>query len=214
MKDNFFLDTDILVYSFDRSQPQKQSISKKLINEALTQKTGNISYQVIQEFLNIASRKFATPLSLEDCETYLSNVLEPLCSVFSSPELFQIRSTVRRLHQDGHKLQVTSENCIEFWNVATRPVEKNGFGLTPTETEQLLRIIEQLFPVLDDNSEIYQEWRRLVVIFGVSGVQVHDARLVASMKINAISHILTFNAEDFKRYISEEIVAVTPGIIE
>lgn len=104
MKDNFFLDTNILVYSFDQSQPQKQSISKKLINEALTQKTGNISYQVIQEFLNIASRKFVTPLSLEDCEIYLSNVLEPLCSVFSSPELFH------------HALEISSRWKFSFYD--------------------------------------------------------------------------------------------------
>jgi len=47
----------------------------------------------------------------------------------------------------------------------------------------------------------------------VSGVQVHDARLVASMKVNAISHILTLNVEDFKRYGSEGIVPVAPRTI-
>lgn len=124
-----------------------------------------------------------------------------------------IRNAMRSLRQDGHQLRITSQNCIEFWNVATRPIERNGFGLTPPETARLLQLIERLFPVLPDRSEIYQEWRRLVVVFGVLGVQVHDARLVASMKVNAISHILTFNVKDFKRYISEGIVAVAPGTI-
>ncbi|WP_231636523.1 MULTISPECIES: type II toxin-antitoxin system VapC family toxin [Planktothricoides] len=110
-------------------------------------------------------------------------------------------------------MRITSQNCIEFWNVATRPFEKNGFGLTPPETARLLQLIERIFPLLPDSSEIYQEWRRLVVAFGVSGVQVHDARLVASMKVNGISHILTLNVEDFKRYISEGIVVVAPGTI-
>ena len=54
-----------------------------------------------------------------------------------------IRSAVRILRQDGHKLQITSQNCIEFWNVATRPLKKNGFGLTPAETERLLQLIER-----------------------------------------------------------------------
>jgi predicted nucleic acid-binding protein len=124
-----------------------------------------------------------------------------------------IRTAVRKLRQDGHMLQVTSQNCIEFWNVATRPIDRNGFGLTPVETERLLQLIERLFPVLPDSSEIYQEWRRLVVGFSVSGVQVHDARLVASMNVNAIPHILTFNVEDFIRYNSEGIVAVAPRTI-
>ncbi len=122
-----------------------------------------------------------------------------------------IRIAVRTLRQDGYQLRVTAQNCIEFWNVATRPLERNGFGLTPPETERLLQLVERLFPVLPDSSEVYKEWRRLVVIFGVSGVQVHDVRLVASMRVNGISHILTLNVEDFKRYISEGIKAVALG---
>jgi len=117
------------------------------------------------------------------------------------------------LRQDEHQLQIASQNCIEFWNVATGPLERNGFGLTPPEAARLLKLIERLFPVLPDSSEVYKEWRRLVVDFSVSGVQVHDARLVASMKVNDISHILTLNVEDFKRYISEGITAVTPGTV-
>jgi predicted nucleic acid-binding protein len=88
MKGNYFLDTNILVYTFDQFQPQKQIIARNLVGEALNKRSGCISYQVIQEFLNIASRKFATPLSVEDCQTYLINVLEPLCEVFSSTALF------------------------------------------------------------------------------------------------------------------------------
>jgi predicted nucleic acid-binding protein len=85
--------------------------------------------------------------------------------------------------------------------------------LTPANTEQLLQSIEQLFPVLPDRSDVYQEWRRLVVKFNVLGVQVHDARLVASMKVNNVSHILTFNFKDFERYVSEKIVAISPEAI-
>lgn len=33
------------------------------------------------------------------------------------------------------------------------------------------------------------EWRRLVVNYGVSGVQVHDARLVATMLVHDVTHI-------------------------
>ena len=89
MKGNYFLDTNILVYTFDQSQPQKQSIAKDLVRDALNNRCGCISYQVVQEFLNIATRKFVRPLSVSDCQTYLSNILEPLCEVFSSTRLFQ-----------------------------------------------------------------------------------------------------------------------------
>ncbi|MEH1882516.1 hypothetical protein [Nostoc sp.] len=43
-----------------------------------------------------------------------------------------IRTAIRKLRRDGHTLQITVQNCVEFWNVATRPATKNGFGLTPT----------------------------------------------------------------------------------
>jgi predicted nucleic acid-binding protein len=131
----------------------------------------------------------------------------------SHPLYPRIRSALRELRLQGHTLKITSQNCVEFWNVATRPTDKNGFGLTPANTEKLLQSIEQLFPVLPDRSDVYQEWRRLVVKFNVYGVQVHDARLVASMKVNNVSHILTFNFKDFERYASEKIVAISPETI-
>ena len=31
-----------------------------------------------------------------------------------------VRNAVRQLRLDGHRLQVTSQNCVEFWNVSTR----------------------------------------------------------------------------------------------
>ncbi|NJK29556.1 MAG: PIN domain-containing protein [Acaryochloris sp. RU_4_1] len=88
MNGNYFLDTNILVYTFDQTQLEKQDIAKQLVRKALNTRSGCISYQVIQEFLHVASRKFATPLSTADCQNYLSNVLEPLCEVFSSTALF------------------------------------------------------------------------------------------------------------------------------
>ena len=88
MKDKFFLDTNILIYSFDASQPQKQKIARNLIKVGLDQGIGSISYQVIQEFLNVATRKFAIPLSYQDSRIFLSTVLEPLCEVYASIDLF------------------------------------------------------------------------------------------------------------------------------
>ena len=66
----------------------KNNVSNEIIANALECSTGIISYQVIQEFLNVATRKFAIPLSYSDSQRYLSVVLEPLCQVFSSIELF------------------------------------------------------------------------------------------------------------------------------
>ncbi|MDX2242830.1 MAG: type II toxin-antitoxin system VapC family toxin [Leptolyngbyaceae cyanobacterium bins.302] len=123
-----------------------------------------------------------------------------------------IRSTIRELYQNQNQLQVFPQNCVEFWNVATRPVERNGFGFTPVAANRLLNLVERLFPLIPDSPAIYPEWRRLVTTFQVSGVQVHDARLVAAMRVHEIEHILTLNMTDFARYAVEGIVAINPAL--
>ncbi|KAA3616695.1 MAG: PIN domain-containing protein [Calditrichaeota bacterium] len=88
MSDKFFLDTNILIYSFDSTSPDKQRVAQNLIGAALGTSGGCISYQVIQEYLNVATQKFQTPLTINDCKNYLTKVLEPLCETFPSVELF------------------------------------------------------------------------------------------------------------------------------
>ena len=122
----------------------------------------------------------------------------------------RVRAAVRTLRAEGHRLRATPQNCVEFWNVATRPADRNGLGLEPADADRLLRLVERLFPVLPDVPAVYPQWRQLVVAFGVSGVQVHDARLVAAMTVHGVSHILTFNVADFVRYATLGIVAVDP----
>ena len=124
-----------------------------------------------------------------------------------------VRLAVRKLRTDDHQLQSVLQNFAEFWNASTRPIDRNGFGLTPLEADQHLRRIEQLFPLLPDLPAVYSEWRRLVVNYDVSGVQVHDARLVAAMISYGVTHILTFNTADFARYIPAGVVAVDPATV-
>ena len=87
MSDRFFLDTNIFVYSFDPSSARKSEESGRLINQALTTGKGVISYQVVQEFFNVAYRRFPEPMHLEQAEQFLSSVLRPLWAVYSSPAL-------------------------------------------------------------------------------------------------------------------------------
>lgn len=106
---------------------------------------------------------------------------------------------------------LTSQNLIEFWRTCTRPLDKNGLGMTITEAERELTQLESNFPILWDLRQIYPQWRRLVVIYSVMSVNVHDARLVAAMLVHGLTHVLTFNTSDFARYA--EITAVHPTAI-
>jgi predicted nucleic acid-binding protein len=86
--ERFFLDTNILVYTFDSAAPRKRKIAHDLVAHALRDRNGIISYQVIQEFLNVALRKFAPPMSLSEAQSYLRRVLIPLCEVFPDASLY------------------------------------------------------------------------------------------------------------------------------
>lgn len=84
----FFLDTNILIYTFDQTAPQKQEIATKLLEDALGGE-GYISSQVILEFLNVAMRRLNPPLTNTQCERYLEAVLFPLCEFYPDNGFFQ-----------------------------------------------------------------------------------------------------------------------------
>lgn len=102
--------------------------------------------------------------------------------------------------RERHDLRVLAQNLVEFWNVMTRPQTRNGFGHSIEQASRQLGWIEELFPRVPDPPDLYERWRTLVVQFGVSGSQVHDARIVAAMQSLGITKILTFNGQDFSRY--------------
>ena len=88
MSDRFFLDTNIFVYSFDQSAAVKARKAAQLIREAVSTRKGIVSYQVVQEFFNVALRRFSQPMRHADAEQYLATVFRPLLGVHSSPALY------------------------------------------------------------------------------------------------------------------------------
>jgi len=118
----------------------------------------------------------------------------------SDPQHQVVDKALFRLAFQGTIFHYTHQNIAEFWNVMTPPLTRNGFGLTVADAERQVRSIEAGMSLLPDSEAVYREWRRIVVQFSVSGVQVHDARLAATMRVHRISHILTFNVTDFGRF--------------
>ena len=125
-----------------------------------------------------------------------------------SPVYRSVEAAVDELRARGEAIHFAPQNAAEFWNVATRPRDKNGYGLSPAEAEQLLREAENLFTLLPDTPLLYSRWRSLVLAVQVSGMQVHDARLVAWMKVHGVTHVLTLNTDDFTRYVESTGITV------
>lgn len=115
---------------------------------------------------------------------------------------------VSQLLAGGEILSVIPQNIIEYWAVATRPVSANGLGLSVDETAVEVAKLKGIFRILPDSAAIFSEWEGLVSKHGVKGKEVHDARLVAAMLSHGVTHLLTFNTDDFKRYT--QITVINP----
>src|ERR1035438_9069640 len=56
-----FVDTNILIYAFDRSAGDKHRIAVDLMTRLWTERRGSISLQVLQEFYVLGTRKLKLP---------------------------------------------------------------------------------------------------------------------------------------------------------
>ena len=127
----------------------------------------------------------------------------------SSPQRTIVLDAIRKLRANNEIICFTPQILAEFWNVCTRPTSaRGGFGLSVEQTERKANIIQKHFQFLPDNIATFNEWRKLVRDYKITGVQVHDAKIVASMIVHKISTLVTFNEKDFKRF--PMIIVVNP----
>jgi len=126
----------------------------------------------------------------------------------NSPIHSDTQRAILMLKRQGELLYIIPQNLIEFWAVATRPINSNGLGLSTAQAVHETEKLKKIFILHLDRPAIFGEWESLIVKYQVMGKQVHDARLVAAMITHQITHILTFNIDDFKRFSA--IVVVDP----
>ena len=83
----------------------------------------------------------------------------------------------------------------------------------PTDVAEshLQNLTSPLFAFLQDERAIFGRWKDLVTRHNVKGKPAHDARLVAAMLRHGITHLLTFNESDFKRFPT--IFCATPAAL-
>jgi predicted nucleic acid-binding protein len=100
--DKIFIDTNILVYTVDKFDRNKQKIARKLVKEAILNDTAVISTQVVQEFYNVCTVKLhMEPLKVKG---YIHNYIENI-------EVVQTGSTII---ERGIDISIISQ--ISFWD--------------------------------------------------------------------------------------------------
>jgi predicted nucleic acid-binding protein len=123
----------------------------------------------------------------------------------------EARDATAKLAKRGEALCLVPQNFYEYWVVSTRPLAQNGRGKTPDEVLTEVAFLESHFAIFADTPAVFTEWTRLMRKYKVTGKPSHDARFVAAMLAHGLTHLLTFNDQDFRRY--SEITAVHPGSI-
>ncbi len=83
-----FIDSNIFVYLFDETDSGKRHIAEELIHVGLVTGTANISFQVIQEILNVLTSKLKPPVSQEDARHFMDQTLIPLWRIMPSQRLY------------------------------------------------------------------------------------------------------------------------------
>lgn len=88
MSGNFF-DSNVLLYLVDESDAGKRTTAERLVTEGLRTGEAQISFQVVQETLNVITRKVQVPTNPDDARRFLSEVLIPLWRVMPTQALYE-----------------------------------------------------------------------------------------------------------------------------
>lgn len=99
MNDKIFWDTNVLVYAFDASSPDKRDKAREMLGEGIRTSTLSLSWQVIQEFANVALHKFEQPMPVEELRELMDTVLFPHCDIYPSRSLYDRALRIHALTQ-------------------------------------------------------------------------------------------------------------------
>ena len=75
----------------------------------------------------------------------------------------QVRAAVRKLVERHDDLLISTQNIAEFCNVATWPIDINGFGISPSAAIALFeRDVESIVGVLVETDQLHAQLSALL----------------------------------------------------
>ena len=96
-----FIDSNVFVYLFDETDEHKRGMAEQIVESALQTHSASISYQVIQETLNVLTRKLSVPMTPEAAKSFMEDVLAPLWRVSPSSALYHRALDVQARYRYG-----------------------------------------------------------------------------------------------------------------
>lgn len=102
MTASMFVDTNLFVYAYDLSEPDKQRQARILLRAIVDSNVGAISTQVLVEFANIVIRKIPVPLRASEVYTQLEDLLRSWMVLEITPEI--VLEAVRGMRDYGFSI--------------------------------------------------------------------------------------------------------------
>ena len=94
-----FLDTNLFVYPLTAEDKAKSKVAGKLIRKGIQTGRSCISFQVVQECLNVIARHAEVALTTEQAKRYLDTSLKPLWRIYPSASLYQRALDIQGFHR-------------------------------------------------------------------------------------------------------------------
>ncbi|MGI9296242.1 MAG: PIN domain-containing protein [Pseudomonadales bacterium] len=94
-----FIDTNLFIYQIEAQDKKKATIANRIIRTGI--ETGNacISFQVVQECLNVMVRKAEIRFTKEQANNYLDVALSPLLRIYPSVALYKRGLEIQQRYQ-------------------------------------------------------------------------------------------------------------------
>lgn len=115
----------------------------------------------------------------------------------SSANHFLANEAIKKIAIDGNECVINSQVLVEFWVVAIRPINVNGLGWNTPKIRDYVNDLFENFRLIPETPDIFTNWLQLVTDYDIKGKRTHDIRLLAVMTSHNITHLLTFNPDDF-----------------
>jgi predicted nucleic acid-binding protein len=130
-----FMDTNILVYAYDRSAGRKHTAAARLVEQCWEDENGCLSIQVLQEFYVIVTRKIARPLEYQTARQVIADLAQWRIHVPEAKDVLQaidLQQTYPLSFWDAMVLQsATSLGCAQLLSE----------GLSHEETYGVVQVI-------------------------------------------------------------------------
>ncbi len=104
----------------------------------------------------------------------------------------------RIAREGGFNLALSGQIIREYLVVATRPVEVNGLGMSPTDALHNIDACMSGTMHCAETESVSAQLRSLVATHALMGKRIHDANVVATMMAHDIGWLITENGEDFE----------------